>query len=651
MQGSVDDGTPDATTGRHYVLVVHGTFTRRDPDRPQWFQRNPGDPTNFCERLAAHFVGTPLEGAVWRQCSSVTESDFGWTGENTHAARIEAADDLADRINEIIRSDPDARIHLIGHSHGGNVILKAVDQYITRQKAFARRLARDLSKAAGQVDATADDVVRLALTGAPEMALSAGRTADLRAVAQSLVEQRSSTNGRDYSRERWPWSSRPRHLIFGRINGDFVRQRELDREIELRLMFSPTWNHLGRLVFLGTPFYHKRWIRPNKLEHLLRIIRDSTPLAALLFLFYYLVVLFWWFILSLTTLVSSPSWNPLEWPLWISIPLAVLVVMAGFVVTVTETVENDTDLYFDEWAHKELWETVVEPVEDGAYLTERPSPIESLVITSPHLDEAILGLGAEPLVFAALVPQVHGLLTLRPEWSLPAPSSGVDTDALTYWGRQTVSWPFWMALNAIRAMVSWPWRFAQSVFIEPMLTGLVLRVVASAAFGVRASEFSGSHVTTGDVPAITSALRVTRWDVTEEFLTGAASPHGQVSGEPDRARAAQDLRDRYAFLIDDEALTLRIKKASRSAEGHDSSLWDRLSESIPDIARSRGIPESDVFVRHMARTWFAVEERLKEVSGSVDLNHSRYYASEPIVSRIADFIIACEEVTTRPPSA
>ena len=43
-----------------------------------------------------------------------------WTGKNTHAARLEAAHDLK---NEIEKKGSGHRIHIVGHSHGGNVAL------------------------------------------------------------------------------------------------------------------------------------------------------------------------------------------------------------------------------------------------------------------------------------------------------------------------------------------------------------------------------------------------------------------------------------------------------------------------------------------------------------------------------------------------
>ena len=49
---------------------------------------------------------------------------FHWDGTNTHAGRLAAAEKLAKLFHFIGASDPSARIHLLAHSHGGNVLLK-----------------------------------------------------------------------------------------------------------------------------------------------------------------------------------------------------------------------------------------------------------------------------------------------------------------------------------------------------------------------------------------------------------------------------------------------------------------------------------------------------------------------------------------------
>jgi carboxylesterase len=63
-----------------------------------------------------------LRRAIGRVCEI---REFRWSGRNTHQARLEAGTRLA----KIIASDSSGRkIHIVGHSHGGNVALTAVNQ-------------------------------------------------------------------------------------------------------------------------------------------------------------------------------------------------------------------------------------------------------------------------------------------------------------------------------------------------------------------------------------------------------------------------------------------------------------------------------------------------------------------------------------------
>ncbi|CAI5983076.1 unnamed protein product [Closterium sp. NIES-65] len=57
---------------------------------------------------------------------------FFWDGSNTHEGRVKAAEKLARLLDLIARRDPSARIHVIAHSHGGNVLLKAIELYMKR---------------------------------------------------------------------------------------------------------------------------------------------------------------------------------------------------------------------------------------------------------------------------------------------------------------------------------------------------------------------------------------------------------------------------------------------------------------------------------------------------------------------------------------
>src|SRR5262249_12292903 len=83
-------------------------------------------PANFCRRLNDHLETRGMGRPVWRTCGHL-RTDFHWSGSNDHAARLAAALELVDLVQGISTADKTARIHLIAHSHGGNVVLAALD--------------------------------------------------------------------------------------------------------------------------------------------------------------------------------------------------------------------------------------------------------------------------------------------------------------------------------------------------------------------------------------------------------------------------------------------------------------------------------------------------------------------------------------------
>ncbi|MCW1401381.1 alpha/beta fold hydrolase [Novosphingobium sp. MW5] len=59
---------------------------------------------------------------------------FRWSGANNHSARLAASDALAETIHDVADRYPRAAIHLVGHSHGGNVMLYASGKIGPRPK-------------------------------------------------------------------------------------------------------------------------------------------------------------------------------------------------------------------------------------------------------------------------------------------------------------------------------------------------------------------------------------------------------------------------------------------------------------------------------------------------------------------------------------
>jgi hypothetical protein len=98
------------------VVLVHGT-------KPRLFGRDLMAPPTWTKPDSP--FRNILAGTLEEQALFV---EFDWSGANTHAARLSAAARLADLLRQLRRDHPAARLVLIAHSHGGNVVLYAMRQ-------------------------------------------------------------------------------------------------------------------------------------------------------------------------------------------------------------------------------------------------------------------------------------------------------------------------------------------------------------------------------------------------------------------------------------------------------------------------------------------------------------------------------------------
>lgn len=93
--------------GKVAIVTVHGTGdTAESADGAKWFQRG----SQFSQRLLQHLNGQGISGEIVPHL---------WSGANSAWDRERGADKLADRIRGLYNKYD--TIHVIGHSHGGNV--------------------------------------------------------------------------------------------------------------------------------------------------------------------------------------------------------------------------------------------------------------------------------------------------------------------------------------------------------------------------------------------------------------------------------------------------------------------------------------------------------------------------------------------------
>src|SRR5262252_5397107 len=88
-----------------HIILVHGTNARNAP----WTWK-----------------GSLLFDTITAAFPEASIIPFNWSGKNSHSARLIAGHELNDLINNSTQGEPEPRIAIISHSHGGNVVLYAL---------------------------------------------------------------------------------------------------------------------------------------------------------------------------------------------------------------------------------------------------------------------------------------------------------------------------------------------------------------------------------------------------------------------------------------------------------------------------------------------------------------------------------------------
>lgn len=103
------------------IVVVHGTFSAPSAEAPKWWQPNATDA--FIPKLNSALERRGAHVRCWSNCGE-TSTFFQWTGHNNWLDRTHAAAALVSYLTELAKEG--WTCHLIGHSHGGNVIADAL---------------------------------------------------------------------------------------------------------------------------------------------------------------------------------------------------------------------------------------------------------------------------------------------------------------------------------------------------------------------------------------------------------------------------------------------------------------------------------------------------------------------------------------------
>ena len=543
--GSAPAGDFDARPAdeNHYVLVIHGTGAAAEPGEVKWYQLDPADDSNFCHRLDQALGELGWPASVWRRppgdAGDGRPLEFSWSGGNRHEDRLAGGEKLDALLRRIREADPRCRIHLVAHSHGGNVVLAGLDSYLGWMRHLAGR----------QVE---------------------GRGADAGLAA---------------------WA------------------RGLDAD----------FHRLGRLVFLGTPFYYKCWLEGT--GWLARAADAGRNLLVnLLFSmgFWYLPVTGVAGLAGLLPGVGFIGWLPWQWH-WAVIAAWVVPSVLTTLGASQERARGDVNLYFPGFL--DVGEALVR---DG-----RARPLDSLVVSAGYLDEALLVLSTQPLASAFLLPPMRE--AVQPRWwrtltPVPAGTRNEPPEKLARLLKGTLLIALNLLLlpvNLIRKLLARP--------IGAWLTDKTRTALGSVALGLPTWELEDARIEVrSQLDGVPGLLDSDSWEIEGKL---AAEEPPRRKHEPDR---------RYPFLCDEAGLDEQLAR---------SEVWARVQQELPAVFRRMGrLEETDrqARLRRLQRICLTLEARGREIIDSIELLHSAYYARPDFVRAIARFLATGEAPPDEP---
>lgn len=502
----------------HYVLVVHGTGAAPTTDERPWFGRYQ-QPGNFCWELEERLQGTVLDGAVFR---AVPENRpyWSWSGGNSHFDRIDAAESLVDEVRRVADADPDAVIHVVAHSHGGNVLLKAIE-----------RISNESTD------------------GAP-----------------------------------------------------------------------PLLGRLGKMVFLGTPFYRRRWKSSVAwLETFFNNTAIALSLAVVFGAILYAIITaarigIWAFDdMDFLEAISPFRWNTAVIGGWASALLIIELVMFWIMRGALKTRRVDSNVYFNE-------------------LIEFPSePLHALVVHSGRFDEALLGLTVKPLLDTALNPVVSdvvdnamGRTPKNPRWMEPVAG---DPAQLSHGLRFLIKGSTFFLKALANRVLAWVLNPLNRFFKRRLRTS-VLSVAELAALGLPASEVRDSTITVSELPQLQGVLNVKSRDVSRQFADWSIEDRRKAPAE--ETTETSNRSSRFEFLWDPDAL----EDAAQSSDA-----WARVEKDLDRLLEEYPTQEPDHFRQNLQRSTLTLEQRVNEIRGALPLEHSAYYENSAVIDAIAEFLI------------
>jgi len=565
-------------------ILIHGTFAGPRAGVKQWYELGKDDEGSFINSL---------EGALRQRgdLDPITWRAFPWSGLNVHDDRVLAAEALYNVIRDVIDTPSESQLFLIAHSHGGNVALKALE-LLWRRNPEGQRVFKALVKTIGMQHSIGKAAPQI-IASDPELS---NLSPELRSFLESVDSFFSSflrlgglpPQDDSAAQERW-LEAKCRSPFINRCSEVFCSRWSRERRLPVHL------------VTMGTPFYQKIWNpRPSvrSPRYWLTTIAAAGIVAAA----------FWGAGWIFFKVISRPL--PMDSSMLIGWLLSTLIVLLFGIAVRWQQERSDRNVYFD--------------IYSGA---ESPRPRELpwrlSVIQAGLLDEALLALSAEPLILAELAPRLRRPLTPRLSWSLPPDPTGqyrmmvpLTPQYMLRIARRGIAlasrWFYNATIGFVLRLVGWIATFVAHQFLLRTL----LRSLSSGGFGLPEHEFHEARVNVQSEPSLQAFFQQEMWDATQALVAEA----------PVRPTAA-DRHAKWGFLWDNDLLARGVET---------SPIWKRLSKAIPRPTQNQGAQLHDQL--RLQRVSLALEERLREASGLVPLNHSGYYSNQKVIEQVAEML-------------
>ncbi|CAI5508523.1 unnamed protein product [Closterium sp. Naga37s-1] len=531
-------------------------------------------------------------------------ADDGHGAAPSGTAMLDPGKALAQLIHAVGRADPSARVHVVAHSHGGNVALKAVSKYLS----MLRRDSRDPARAShDQITAAFWEAHAEGYRSIKEHQQVKVSAVWMLAFAPFLVVKRPWRG--DEALGAFPYA------YFQRVDSLLglpkVRQAKYLRK---KWAGSSSSNCLGRVVFLGTPFYTKHW-DPQAALTMARTILGLSVLVFVVIVGAVVSVKY-----AIFHEVNTAELTGGELTFWVTVALVSVAVVVYN--TLSSKRYSDGNVYFTE---KKAWSPAM----------------SALVLNAGKLDEAALALSTEPLVRAYLMPQVKTMLTPDP-WRMlrPFPAKTWLVSLANLYNNCWVA--LWTLVLVVPYIILWLLNF----FLVPYFCNQLLRLFITLGFGLQKNELDCAQVYVEEWLRLPPATHsIAHWNV-QKILTAATLDQlkdlRKRSVIPGEAAATEEaLMEAHTQLVDPHAIAQRWRflwddpELERKAE--DSTTLALLKNQVDKMAHNPRISRV-AFERELKVVCVTLEERYKDMTGNVELSHGSYFRNHVVIAVIAHFL-------------